>query len=51
MTLDPVVARLLLLGIQVTRASYPSLAYPERAPDPLPAELEAIVEEAPRVAR
>lgn len=43
---NPVVQRLKALGKPVTRENYLALAYPEGAPVPLPAEDEAILDEA-----
>ena len=43
---DPVVEHLKRRGFPVTRENFLKFAYPEGAPDPLPGELEAIVQEA-----
>jgi hypothetical protein len=45
---DPVVERLKARGLPVTRTNYLKLAYPEGAPEPLPAEELAMMEEALR---
>ncbi|MGZ5120589.1 MAG: hypothetical protein ACXWCW_26815 [Burkholderiales bacterium] len=43
---DPVVEHLKRRGLPVTRENYLNWAYPEGAPDPMPGELEAIVQDA-----
>jgi hypothetical protein len=43
---DPIVEHLRDRALPVTRENYLLFAYPEGAPDPMPGELEAIVQEA-----
>jgi len=43
---SPVTQELIRRGLPVTRTNWLNLAYPEGAPNPLPAELEAQVREA-----
>src|SRR5262245_34199372 len=48
---DPIVERLKARGLPLTRTNYLRLAYPEGAPEPLPAEELVMMEEALRQAQ
>jgi len=42
---DPVLARMKARGLSLTRITWLELAFPDGAPDPLPAEVEASIPE------